>query len=142
MVAPPETSRNEASVNDPLPTEVRQFIAQQIESVAQLEALLLLRRDPQKGWSSDELSRQLYLSDNMCQSMLDDLERRRYVARDADGKTFRYAAANPQNDALLGLLAGLYAERRVAVISEIYSNPLTKVKTFADAFRLRKDEPS
>lgn len=129
-------------MNDPLPTEVRQFIAQQIESVAQLEALLLLRREPRKAWSSEELARQLYLSDNMCLSMLDELERRRYVARGADGKTFEYAAADPQNDALLSSLADLYAERRVAVISEIYSNPLTKVKTFADAFRLRKDDPS
>lgn len=129
-------------MNDPLPTEIRQFIAQQIESVAQLEALLLLRRDPQKSWNAEELARHLYLSDNMCLSMLDELERRRYVVRDADGKTFKYAATNPEGDALLGSLADLYAERRVAVISEIYSNPLTKVKTFADAFRLRKDEPS
>jgi hypothetical protein len=43
-------------------------------------------------------------------------------------------------DDLLGELARHYQERRVAVITEIYSNPVKKVQTFADAFRLRRED--
>jgi hypothetical protein len=74
--------------------------------------------------------------------MLDDLERRQYVVRDSADESFKYACADLKSDGILGTLADLYAERRVAVISEIYSNPVSKVKTFADAFRLRKDDLS
>jgi hypothetical protein len=36
-------------------------------------------------------------------------------------------------------LAALYQERRVAVITQIYSKPVKKVQTFADAFRFRRE---
>ena len=125
-----------------LPIELRQFIAQHIESLAQLEALLLMRRDRQRQWSPAELSRSLYISDDMCGGMFAELERRGFVARRPDAEAYHYACADAEFDALLGQLATYYQERRVAVITEIYSNPVTKVQTFADAFRLRKQDPS
>lgn len=128
-------------MNDPLPVEIRGFIAQQIESLAQLEALLLMKREPQRSWSAVELARQLYLSEEMCGAMLEELARRQFVVRNSDDQSFRYACPDARADELLARLAELYVERRVAVISEIYSNPVSKVKTFADAFRLRKEEP-
>ena len=33
----------------------------------------------------------------------------------------------------------VYRERRVAVITQIYSRPVKKVQTFADSFRLRRE---
>lgn len=129
-------------MNDPLPIEIRQFIAHQIESVAQLEALLLIRRDSQRSWNAEELARQLYISEKMCQAMLDDLERRRYVVLDPVSKSIVYQCADSQADAMLTTLEDLYRERRVAIISEIHSNPISKVQTFADAFRIRKDGQS
>jgi hypothetical protein len=127
-------------LNDPLPTNVRSFIAQQIESVAQLETLLLLRRDPQRSWSAVDLSRQLYISEQMCTVMLNDLERRRFLDRDQATGLVRYKCELPAADLAVALLDDLYRERRVAIISEIHSTPLSKVQTFADAFRFRKDE--
>ena len=129
-------------MNERLPPEIRQFIAQQIDSLAQLEALLLMRREAERSWSAADLARTLYLSDEMCRGMFAELERRQFVARNSDDGTFTYSCKDLQADALLGALAGLYQERRVAVISEIYSNPVAKVQTFADAFRLRKEDPS
>jgi hypothetical protein len=128
-------------VSERLPSEIRQFIAQRIDSLAQLEALFLMRRES-RAWSVAELARALYLSDEMCRGMCDELERRQFIARNVADGTFRYACQDLQADALLGTLANLYQERRVAVISEIYSHPVAKVQTFADAFRLRKEDPS
>jgi hypothetical protein len=42
-------------------------------------------------------------------------------------------------DQLIDQLADLYQQRRVAVITQIYSRPVKNVQTFADAFRLRKE---
>jgi hypothetical protein len=75
----------------------------------------------------------------MCHGMLDDLERRQFVVRDPASKSVAYLCPDMQADALLSALETLYRERRVAIISEIHSNPISKVRTFADAFRLRKD---
>ena len=101
----------------------------------------MMRRESERKWIAVELARQLYLPEEMCNNMLQELERRRFVIRDPDDGAFRYACLDAKVDDLLGRLAILYAERRVAVISEIYSNPVSKVQTFADAFRLRKEDP-
>jgi hypothetical protein len=47
----------------------------------------------------------------------------------------------PALDAAVAQLAKDYAERRVSVITLIFSKPVDKLRTFADAFRLRKDKP-
>jgi hypothetical protein len=126
-------------VTDDFPLELRQFIAQFVESLAQLEAMLLMHRDPQREWGCKEIARELYLSGDMCQGILADLEKRRLVVRSASGDRYRYAS-DPNVDRLVSQLGELYRQRRVAVITEIYSNPVKKVQTFADAFRLRPEE--
>lgn len=128
-------------VGDEFPTELKQFIAQYIESLAQLEAMLLLHRDPQREWDCDELARELYISADMCGAIVLDLEKRRLAARNTDGSArFRYASSNAEVDRVVAELAALYRDRRVAVITEIYSRPVKNVQTFADAFRLRKED--
>ena len=125
---------------EPLPIEVREFIAQQIESVAQLEALLLLRQDRQTQWKSAELSQRLYITPDMCEGILANLHQRGFVERSAEGG-YRYHPSSSEADRVLSDLANIYQQRRVAVITEIYSKPVNKVQTFADAFRLRREEP-
>jgi len=44
----------------PLPEDVRQFLHQNIDSVEQLEVLLLLWRTPERGWTSDEVATAVY----------------------------------------------------------------------------------
>jgi hypothetical protein len=125
---------------DDFPQELKQFIAQHVESLAQLEALLILRQDAQKAWKSGELCQRLYISPDMGEGIIVDLIRRGFAARSAGGEV-QYHPPSAEADRLLVDLAAIYEERRVAVITEIYSKPVNKVQTFADAFRLRKEEP-
>ena len=123
--------------------ELQQFIAQHIESLAQLETLLLMRQDPQRQWTCAELSRLLYITPDMCSRLVGDLVQHGFVRPVADAETcYQYHAANPDLDRLLGDLAAIYHDRRVAVITQIYSRPQKKVQTFADAFRLRQEGTS
>jgi hypothetical protein len=126
-------------MSDDFTAELKQFIAQEVESLAQLEALLILRRDPQKHWQSPELAQQLYITPDMCEAILADLERRGFTAR-APGAGYHYQPRDQAADRLLNDLSTIYQQRRVAVITEIYSKPVNKVQTFADAFRLRREE--
>jgi hypothetical protein len=127
-------------MTDDFPLELKQFIAQHVESLAQLEALLILRQDRQTPWQSAALCQRLYISPDMCEGILVDLIRRGFAERTADGGV-QYRPPSDDADRLLTDLAAIYQERRVAVITEIYSKPVNKVQTFADAFRLRKEEP-
>ena len=123
------------------PTEIEQFIGQHIESLAQLETLLLLRRDPARGWSSADLARQLYVTTDVSTGIVADLERRGFVMRDAaNSDLIRYRSASATIDELIDQLASLYQQRRVAVITQIYSKPVRKVQIFADAFRFRREQ--
>jgi hypothetical protein len=127
-------------MTDDFPQELKQFIAQHVESLAQLEALLILRQDAQTPWKSADLCQRLYISPDMCEGILVDLIRRGFAERTAEGAV-QYRPPSDDADRLLADLAAIYQERRVAVITEIYSKPVNKVQTFADAFRLRKEEP-
>jgi hypothetical protein len=123
------------------PVEIEQFIAQHIESLAQLETLLLVRREADRAWTCDDLSRQMYVTPDVCTGLVVDLERRGFILRDAaDVNTFRYRSTGAAVDQVIDQLADLYHQRRVAVITQIYSKPVKKVQTFADAFRLRREQ--
>jgi hypothetical protein len=127
-------------VTDDFPNELKQFLSLHIESLAQLETLLVLQRDPQRAWTADELARELYITADMCRGICADLVNRRLVVSDDSPDRYRYAPAEPNVDKLVGQLAQFYRDRRVAVITAIYSGPVSKVQTFADAFRLRREE--
>ena len=121
------------------PAEIEQFILQNIESLAQLEGLLLLHHDRQRTWDPEELAKALYTSPETCEALLTDLQRRGLAVADSGGPRYRYRPAEADVDRLVGELAAIYQQRRVAVITLIYSKP-GKVKTFADSFRLRRDK--
>jgi hypothetical protein len=116
----------EASVPEP----VRRFIAEHIESVAQLEALLLVRAAPDKPWSVDEVARGLVTRHDPASLLLTHLAAHGLVVQDGDG--FRYNGARVVDD-----LAEAYATRRTTVVGLIFSRPDPAISGLADAFRFR-----
>lgn len=127
-----------------LPDDVGRFIEGNITSVAQLEVLLLLREDRQREWPVDDVSRALYAGASGMADQLNDLVAKglAFVVQGADlAPRFRYRPeSGSEVDILVGQLASYYKERRVSVISLIYSDPLKKARSFADAFRIRKEK--
>jgi hypothetical protein len=126
-------------MSDDFPAELKQFIAQYVESLAQLEALLILRQEQPSRWKSAELAIRLYITPDMCEAILVNLRQHGFSDQDANG--YYYHPRRPEMDRTLADLSAMYQQRRVAVITEIYSKPVNKVQTFADAFRLRREEP-
>jgi hypothetical protein len=123
-----------------LPAPVEQFIVQHIESLGQLEVLLLVRQEPERWWRVEEIARALYTPVEICAGVLADLARRGFLAAgEPPEPPYRYQPATSELDGLVDAVAETYRERRVAVITAIYSRPVSKVQTFADAFRIRKE---
>src|SRR5687768_3760243 len=103
-----------------LPAEVQRFVLDNLSSVEQLEALLLIRAEPDREWTPEELSKIMYSSPSAVQMRLEDLAVRG-LARTSTGtlKSYRYESSRPETNQLLNMLAELYRERRVAIISLI-----------------------
>lgn len=127
-------------MND-LPDDVRHFLAAHIRSVADLELLLLLRASRDREWSAEEVSRALYTAPEMMSPQLADFAAKGLLEiSEGSEPVYRYQPRGEGLDEVIGRLAELYAQRRVAVISQIYAELVSEARSFADAFRIRKQE--
>lgn len=128
-------------MSDALPNHVQQFLKGNIQSIAQLELLLLLYRDRDNSWTVADAAKNQYTAVTMTETALESLRGSGLVKIINDGETrYQYAPASANLDQLVGELAQLYTERRVTVVNAIYSSPLDTLQSFADAFRIRKKE--
>lgn len=129
--------------NQDIGQDVQALIADQIDSVVQLEVLLLLHADPARSWQPAEVAKELRIEANSSRDQLDQLcGRGLLVCDDATPRNYRYAPRTPELERAVPALARAYAERRVTVINLIYSKPADALRSFADAFRIRREGPN
>jgi hypothetical protein len=123
-----------------IPEIVRRFIAQRIESAELLETLLLVHSDSGREWSPDEVARSIYTVPASATRRLEQLVEMG-LASSNGGTNPRYRFAPSSNDLRdeVEALAEAYRQQRVAVINLIYSQPPDPLRSFADAFKLRRD---
>ncbi len=127
---------------DDIRADLRDFIVNEIGSIAQLELLLLLHKDSAREWTADDAARELYTGAEAMAALLEGFRARGYViATGSPQVCYRFAPHVPEVEQLVRDLAQLYQERRVTVINLIYAGPVHKLQSFADAFRLRKPKP-
>ena len=118
--------------------ELREFIAEQVGSIAQLELLLLLAADPARRWTAEEAATALYIAPDAAYGFLEGMRIRGLLETVSQPDDFRFAPQNREWSALVSKLALLYKERRLTVINLIFSHPVDKLHSFADAFRFRR----
>jgi hypothetical protein len=92
-----------------------------VNSVDQLESLLLLRTYRESSFTAAQLGEKLYTSQPAAELTLAALMASGFVRDNLDG-SFSYAAA-PEVDELIDQLEKLYKTRRVTIISTIYNRP-------------------
>jgi hypothetical protein len=118
-------------------SEFQTFINKNINSVEQIEVLLILRANPERVWTIDEISAIMRSSPNSIRARLEGLAARKLSAA-APNEGFRYAASGRLH-AMVEVLAQEYALRRFSVIELVFSRP-DAARMFADAFRLREED--
>ena len=116
-----------------LPADVIQFIRDRIDSVAELEALLLLFSE-QRAWSVTELTQRLYVTPQAAAAALGALGRRGLVTAEQQGYRFdRRNEALPQVEHL----REAYRNRLTQVTRLIHAKPSAAVRNFARAFDIK-----
>lgn len=128
--------------NGEITTDIERFIHDNINSVEQLEILLLLATPPQQEWSALEASKHLYRQVNSVREKLDELRDRGLlsVRQDVPEAALLYSyTPNGRQDAIVQGLARAYQVRKDAVIRLIFNRPSDNLRAFSDAFRIRKD---
>jgi hypothetical protein len=120
-----------------LPPRVQRFLQTHIESIEKLEVLLLLRQQPARAWTAAGVAQELRIMEASAQGRLEDLSGRGLLAYEGTDR-FRYEPHSSDAQAV-NELAATYALRRVSVVSFIFAQPADRLKSFANAFRLKRD---
>jgi hypothetical protein len=129
----------EEVAQDEIPSNVRRFLNDHVESVVQVEALLLLHARPDEAFGRADVAAALKVEPAWAEAQLSNLRDRGILSEVAAG-SYRWAPATPEIGAAVAGLARAYADRRVTVIGLIYAKPSEPLRSFADAFRIRKDK--
>lgn len=127
-------------MSDPvIPDTVHRLILERIDSVAELEALLLLRSEPQ-DWDAARLAGRLYISAGEAAVLLGGLQARGLFKVNTDTGLYHYEPDRPELAEAVDLLADTYRTRLIPVTKLIHSKSTpSSLQRFADAFRLRKE---
>jgi len=127
--------------SNPIPEDVRQFILDKIDSVAQLEALLLLRANPSDDWDAAAVAKRLYVDEPQAGSALNrSLEEKLLFTPSAEPRRYRYQPESPELGRMIDRVAEIYSKHLVPVTNLIHAKPKSRVQEFADAFKFRKDD--
>jgi len=121
-----------------LAADLRFFILNNINSVVQLEGLLLLQMQPNTPFTVEDISRRLYISEDDSRDLLSDLTERGFLAQRSKD-SFIYQPRTPELQAMTERIVDAHSHHLVLLTKFIHSQPRNKVQKFADAFRIRKD---
>jgi len=124
-------------VEEVIPLAVQQFLLTRIDSIAQLEALLLLYSDPSQGWDCAEISRRLYIDETICTEILKGLTRQRLLVK-TDAR-YRFHCDPPELEGTVRLVREHYTKHLIPVTNLIHNKP-NRIQEFANAFKIAKEK--
>lgn len=130
-----------------LSPDIQKFLCEHILSYEQLELLLIMRAEQGVSWTQDLLCARLSLTASLVGAALEGLESERLIqARaGASGKEYRYVRQNDDIEATIGRLGAAYRENPLPIVKSMSASAIERLRTaalrtFADAFILRKDK--
>jgi len=125
---------------DVLPNEVKAFLLRYIDSIAQLEALLLLQANANLAWSADMLALRLYISVQETAAILARLCAYGFLAaHGSEPLLYQYHCPARDQAHMIDQVAVLYTKYLIPITHLIHAKPRMRVQGFADAFRFRKE---
>jgi hypothetical protein len=124
-----------------IPNDIAQFILAKIDSVAQLEALMLLRDNPNGNWSAQALAKRLYISEQQTAELLSHLcAQGLVVATGSEPCLYQYQPSSIELRHTVDRVVEIYSKQLVPVTNLIHSKVKIRVQEFANAFKFRKDD--
>ena len=123
-----------------VPPAVLKFITEKIDTVVELEALLILCQERDRSWTEQELAARLYTPPSQARKALESLARRQLVLVAERSTGYRFNAHSEDNCQLVAEVEQAYRNNLVAISTYIHSKASVSVKEFARAFDLKKEQ--
>jgi hypothetical protein len=121
-----------------LPEPVCRFVLHNIDSIAHLEALLLLYNAPETPWDKEAVAQRLYISADSAQQILERLKSLGLAAQTT--QSFRFSSEDASLREQVAELAGYYTTHLIAVTTLIHAKPpASRIEEFAKAFVFRRE---
>lgn len=121
-----------------IPDEVRQFVSRHIQSLEQLEVLLLVSALPDRDWTVESVFQVVQTNRALVEKRLEEFVSSGFMVKAPDG-SYRYAPKSETIARQLASTAGFYKLSRHKIVELIYSGG-DDIRKFSDAFRFKKPE--
>ena len=122
-----------------VPVHVLRFLEENIDTVPQLETLLMMNEAPDRAWLIADIASRNYITEPRAADTLNALLRRGLVSSEGSPARFRFNPSTDETRAAVADLARCY-QRSLSRISElIHAKPSAAITEFARAFDLKKD---
>lgn len=119
---------------DSLPPEVQRLIDETLASMDHVEVLFRVSRAGQA--TAEWLARDAHIDQAQLSKLLRDLEHAKLIVR--DGESY-HVTESSRDRAAVDEFAATYNARPVTLIRAVYARP-SPLRSFADAFRIRREE--
>lgn len=118
---------------------VLRFIGDKIDTVPELEALLLLWQEPDKRWDVEEIAQRLYVTTDAAAAVLRALQVRQLAAAEGQPPAYRYSTAWDESGRLMSEVDETYRHNLVRIATFIHCGGSSAVREFARAFDFTRD---
>jgi hypothetical protein len=128
-----------------IPEALRRFLAGRIDSLEALEALLLLRRNPDRVWDEDGVAEALHVPRSLAADALEALARAGLCEYSTTGTiAARYRPSTKEMSDHIDELLRHYDSNRIGLVNAMNENAIERIRrgmlrAFADAFLFKHD---
>jgi len=121
-------------IDDQIPEDIRQFIIVGIDSVAHLEALLLLRNGAQEKWEIPVVARRLYITEQEASQVLKRLcDQGLVMLNGKEPQLYLYRPKSAELARMIDRISEVYKKQLVPVTNLIHSKHRTRLQECADS---------
>ena len=119
--------------------DILRFITNRIDTVPELEALLLFWEQAPAGLTAKQLASRLYVPRGVAARIVRVLKRRKFIVPRASGSEYVYDSAWEPSDQFMYRVAVTYRRHLIRIARLLHSKAPTSVLEFARAFERWKD---
>jgi hypothetical protein len=119
---------------------IQDFLKLYVDSISQLEVLILLAENAPRSWTCEEVNARLRGNANHTEKHLESLRLKGFLSYEPQGKIYDFKPQSAEHETTIMELTHLYIPFKNTIISLIYEKPIQKIQSLADAFKLKKDD--
>ena len=122
-----------------VPKEIREFVGRFLPSVEHLEIFITLQRNTTKSWSAPDIAAELRIQESTAADVLEQLASNNFLdVKISNEILYRFNPATAALEEAAARCAEFYVRERIAMINAVTAAPLTPLREFAEAFRIKK----